>query len=277
MERAENKSNSRVRPDSLEFSHGVRGAENRQPLRVPETSLVNDGIVTVVDRASLDKVRQELNFNLSGEVSDQSAQSIGKMLGAQAIVTGNLSIIGDLRRVMFKVIITETAAVAVQYPADIVNDNRVKALLAQGGGSQSVTYSGQGSTSGKQAAAVLKNGTYTFTQSIQCTAAGIPKDGYITRVIVSGGFVSFYIAPHPREAQGNWNSGAAHAFYWYNTPPYLKDIDSNKTFNALKAETYPNGAVLIFEKVTGSRFMLSTSDYNPPFIFEEIILGEPDK
>ena len=95
--------------------------------------LVNNGHLVVVDRANLDRIRQELGFNVSGEVSDQSMQEIGQMLGAQALVTGSLTSIADLRRVMFKVIMTETAAVAVQHPADIINDRRVQALLAQGG------------------------------------------------------------------------------------------------------------------------------------------------
>ena len=106
--------------------------------------LVNNGQLVVVDRANLDKIRQELGFNMSGEVSDKSMQEIGQMLGAQAIVTGSLTSIGNLRRVMFKTIITETAAVVVQHPADIINDQRVKDLLASGGGSQGVAYGGQG-------------------------------------------------------------------------------------------------------------------------------------
>jgi hypothetical protein len=104
--------------------------------------LVNNGFLVVVDRANLDKIRQELGFNASGEVSDQSMQEIGQMLGAQALVTGSLTSINDLRRVMFKVIMTETAAVAVQHPADIINDKRVQALLSQGGGSKGLAYGG---------------------------------------------------------------------------------------------------------------------------------------
>jgi len=72
--------------------------------------LVNNGQLVIVDRANLDKIRQELGFNSSGEVSDKSMQEIGQILGAQAIVTGSLTSIGNLRRVMFKTIITETAA-----------------------------------------------------------------------------------------------------------------------------------------------------------------------
>jgi len=131
--------------------------------------LVNDGILTVVDRANLDRIRQELGLNTSGEVSEMSMQKIGQMLGAQALVTGSLTSIADLRRVMFKVIITETAAVAVQHPADITNDRRVQALLAQGGGSSGVNYgaasagsqgSGGGAASGGKAAAPAQAATY---------------------------------------------------------------------------------------------------------------------
>jgi hypothetical protein len=105
---------------------------------------VNNKHLVVVDRANLDRIRQELGFNVSGEVSDKSMQEIGQMLGAQALVTGSLTSIADLRRLMFKVIMTETAAVTVQHNADIINDRRVQALIAQGGGSQGVAYGGQG-------------------------------------------------------------------------------------------------------------------------------------
>jgi len=104
--------------------------------------LVNNGLLVVVDRANLDKLRQELGFNMSGEVSDASMQEIGNMLGAQALVTGSLASIGDLHRIMFKAIMTESAAVVVQHPADIINDKRVQALLASGGGSKAVAYGG---------------------------------------------------------------------------------------------------------------------------------------
>jgi len=55
-----------------------------------ESILVNNGKLIVVDRANLDKIRQEQGFQLSGEVSDESAKAIGKMIGAGAIITGNL-------------------------------------------------------------------------------------------------------------------------------------------------------------------------------------------
>jgi TolB-like protein len=53
--------------------------------------LVLSRYLTIVDRANLTLIRQEMNLQLSGDVSDESAQAIGKMLGAQFIISGNLS------------------------------------------------------------------------------------------------------------------------------------------------------------------------------------------
>ncbi|GHV93449.1 hypothetical protein AGMMS50268_39520 [Spirochaetia bacterium] len=96
-----------------------------------EAALVRSGKLVVVDRANLDKVRAEQGFQESGEVSDDSAKSIGQMVGAGTIVTGSLSNIGTLYRLTLKAIDVAKAVVAVSFPADITNDERVRALLSQ--------------------------------------------------------------------------------------------------------------------------------------------------
>jgi TolB-like protein len=108
-----------------------------------EAALVDKGVVTVVDRANLEKIREEQGFQLSGEVSDASAKEIGKKLGAGAIVTGSLLSIGDEYRLTLKAINIESAEVAVSYPADIASDKRVQALLATGGGFGATSASGR--------------------------------------------------------------------------------------------------------------------------------------
>jgi curli biogenesis system outer membrane secretion channel CsgG len=61
-------------------------AFSTQVLTRLESAIVSSGKLVVVDRANLDKVREEQGFQLSGEVDDESAKSIGKLLGAGAIV-----------------------------------------------------------------------------------------------------------------------------------------------------------------------------------------------
>jgi hypothetical protein len=73
--------------------------------------LVDDGSLTVVDRSELELLQGEMDFQLSGEVSDESAQSIGKKLGAQTIVSGSLSPFGNVWRMSIRALEVETARV----------------------------------------------------------------------------------------------------------------------------------------------------------------------
>jgi hypothetical protein len=100
-----------------------------------EAALVDDGKLIVLDRANLDRIREEQGFQLSGDVDDKSAKEIGKMLGAGAIVTGSLINLGDVYGLSLKAINMKTAAIAVSYPADITKSTRIETLLASGGGS----------------------------------------------------------------------------------------------------------------------------------------------
>ncbi|MHC6202010.1 CsgG/HfaB family protein [Breznakiellaceae bacterium SP9] len=100
-----------------------------------EAALVDGGKLIVLDRANLDKIREEQGFHLSGEVDDDSAKAIGKLLGAGAIVTGSFINLGDVYGLSLKAINMTTAVIAVSYPADIAKSTRIETLLASGGGS----------------------------------------------------------------------------------------------------------------------------------------------
>jgi TolB-like protein len=265
--------------------------------------LVNNGQLVVVDRANLDKIRQELGFNVSGEVSDASMQEIGQMLGAQALVTGSLTSIADLRRVMFKVIMTETAAVAVQQPADIINDKRVQALLAQGGGSQGVRYGGtrpipkteSGSTTMQTQAAVggttpaqpagPQNGTYTFWPRLRAMKSGLAADTiFIAQITVTRDFMVIHYC---RTAAGPFKEGEdtyAPSGFYYPQNFILQDLNNpSRSYNPVDARNHSNGMGRIlstsFNRINSTRFKLTVGPYgeNPPYVFEEIILGEPDR
>jgi TolB-like protein len=85
--------------------------------------------VTIVDRRSLSLISQEMNLQLSGDVSDESAQAIGRLLGAQSIVSGTLTNMGTFHRFRIKVITVETAAIQTQISLDMRNDDQVAFLL----------------------------------------------------------------------------------------------------------------------------------------------------
>jgi TolB-like protein len=91
--------------------------------------LVNEGKVIVVDRANLALIQQEINFQLSGEVSDESAQAIGKKLGAETIVSGIITRLGDYYRFRVRLLSVETAQVQGIQPFNIAVDDTLAALL----------------------------------------------------------------------------------------------------------------------------------------------------
>ncbi|MCL2042817.1 MAG: DUF1566 domain-containing protein [Treponema sp.] len=110
-----------MRSDSLRMSNYL--------LEELISAMVSHRTLTVVDRAQLELVQQELTFNVSGDVSDASAQAIGQMLGAQAIATGSFDNIGSLYRFRVRVILVETAAIQATYSANIQNDQIVASLM----------------------------------------------------------------------------------------------------------------------------------------------------
>ena len=81
--------------------------------------LVNGRRLVVVDRRELELIRQEENFQMSGEVSYESAQAIGKKLGAQLIVSGSLTAMGNAYRFRIRVLNVESAAIEASFPADL--------------------------------------------------------------------------------------------------------------------------------------------------------------
>jgi hypothetical protein len=77
-----------------------------------EYILVNaGGGYRIVDRKSLDAIRQERDFQMSGEVDDESAVGIGKLLGANVVITGSISGAGSTRRLRIKALDAETAQI----------------------------------------------------------------------------------------------------------------------------------------------------------------------
>ena len=71
---------------------------------------VNKGYF-ITDRSQLDRLRREQNFQMSGEVDDATAVSIGKFAGADIIVTGRVDGEGNLRRLRLRALNTQTAQV----------------------------------------------------------------------------------------------------------------------------------------------------------------------
>jgi TolB-like protein len=94
---------------------------------------VNDRVFKVIDRQQLDLIRAEQNFQLSGEVDDNLALSIGKFFGAQTIVSGRVMQLDNRYRMTVRALEVQTAQVQGQYNRNITAGNTITALMRSGG------------------------------------------------------------------------------------------------------------------------------------------------
>jgi len=90
---------------------------------------VNDKVFKVVDRAQLDLIREEQNFQLSGEVDDNLALSIGKFFGVQTIVSGSFNSVGEHYRMTIRALEVQTAQVQGQYNRNIAAGKTINDLI----------------------------------------------------------------------------------------------------------------------------------------------------
>ena len=88
--------------------------------------------LTVANRANLDAIKQEMNFQLSGEVSDSSIQQIGAMAGAETVIHGSLDQVGDMFFLMVQALNVTTATVEDMYRETVILDKTSSALLGKG-------------------------------------------------------------------------------------------------------------------------------------------------
>jgi len=76
-----------------------------------EFHLVTSRKFTIVDRNTLDLIRSEQNFQMSGDVSDSTAVSIGEMLGARIVITGSITQAGANQRLSIRALDVRTAQI----------------------------------------------------------------------------------------------------------------------------------------------------------------------
>jgi hypothetical protein len=91
-------------------------------------SFVNGKKLIVAERRDLDIIRNELAFQYSGDVSDESMQSIGRMLGAQTIISGSIIEIDNVYRFRVNAINVETAVRVASSSLNFRNDAQIESL-----------------------------------------------------------------------------------------------------------------------------------------------------
>lgn len=136
--------------------------------------LVAMGSFIVVERENMTLLKDELQFQLSGDVSDESAQSIGKMLGAQIIITCSVD---DALFLRAKAIEVETAHVLAIATMAITKDELFARLISPRKDTGLITVS----TTQELIEAIAPERTIKLTKGTYDLSAGWEtKNRYIT-------------------------------------------------------------------------------------------------
>jgi len=94
---------------------------------------VGDGKVSIVERAQLQSIFEELKFNLSGAVDTQTAKKLGELYGVDALVLGSINKLGDQVRLTSRMVDTETGTVKSAARSSVPLTDDVRELMESGG------------------------------------------------------------------------------------------------------------------------------------------------
>ena len=94
--------------------------------------LVSSGNFAVVGQRNLGLISQEMNYQLSGNVSDETQQSIGKLLDLEMIVSGSLETSNKDYLYAIQVLEVGTGAIKYNDTFRIKNNHEVQTLIAGG-------------------------------------------------------------------------------------------------------------------------------------------------
>jgi tetratricopeptide (TPR) repeat protein len=113
-------------------------------------ALVDRGM-EVADRQTLEYVYNELDLQMSGEVSDESARSIGKFLGADLVITGQLTELGGPYRYRANAIHVENATRDSATRLDVRGDAQTQRMVASLAGQKTAVKTASYGEGGKAA------------------------------------------------------------------------------------------------------------------------------
>lgn len=92
------------------------------------TDIVQLRKLQVVTRANLDVIKKEMNFQLSGEVSDETMQQLGAKTGAQTVISGSFKPLGTLYVLDIQAFDVTTATIQDTYRVNVASDETLELL-----------------------------------------------------------------------------------------------------------------------------------------------------
>jgi TolB-like protein len=115
----------------LEFEgNNISSGEVRALTDRLRSELVGTGQLTIIERGKMEEILKEQSFQQTGCVSSECAVEVGKLLGVEQIVTGNISKVGTFFSVTARVVSVSTGEIVRSTIYDHSGD--IGGLLTQG-------------------------------------------------------------------------------------------------------------------------------------------------
>jgi len=195
---------------------------------------VNQRLITIVGRAQLDQLQDELRFQMYGEVGDSLAQTVGKRVGAQSVITGSFEAVGNYYRFRIRIIEVNTAAILATYSANVQNDTVVASLMGSSGINPSTSTATASQANNNDFTAGQRWGTWALNAFVLPGLGSyvIMKDkkGGTTQVILGASSIVFYVAGYITILNSSYTEQVPYTYYdsYYPYSSHTEYITQNK-------------------------------------------------
>lgn len=266
-------------------------------------AVFDTGSVRIIERANLENILSEQQFQSSGLVNEDTAKAIGSIAGADYVCYGTIKDSGATLLVSARVVDVENGEICAMSRAAVQKDDYVNAHIndkpvpkPQPAPQPKPTTEMTTAATTEAATAVAtnapaqpaeetpketaqpasevkkplpekpKDGTYTISPKIQGWNGARPIDAYLEKIIIINGYMSLYIKGDDGEA--------------FKSNMILQDSDNTAIkYQEIRYDGQGRAwspLILTFQAPKqGRRFKLYDKAV-PPNIMNDIVLGEPD-
>ena len=141
--------------------------------------------ITIADRANLEAIKKEMNFQLSGEVGDESIQQLGAKIGAETVIQGGLKRLGRSSTYILTIraLNVKTAAISDMYRVNLTLSDIEMSMLGE-----NVTFKpsrksySSGGTKGKTQMSVTSIGLQNLVFGLGSYRSGHYGDGALLTI-----------------------------------------------------------------------------------------------
>jgi len=220
---------------------------------------------TVMDRAQLDLLLDQLEFDMSDFVDNNTAQRVGRFMGVQFVVVGDFEPVGGFFRFRARVIEVETAAIRGSYAASVQNDEIIASLRGATPPAQQPGSQAPGRASGEVRAILMTDAAGIDDRSFNAAAwrgmlafygetlCNTPGRGSLFNVL-SARSRDFYVPNLRNAVDEGFNLIIAAGFDWADSLELVAALHPEQNFLLVDADwvNLPNVMQAVFAEHQGA-------------------------